>query len=573
MKVDPRRVMQRVRPATARAALSVAMVAAAAVLAASQAQAIQCAQSRVDAYRNLIQPVAPGAMMRTHGPESPMSPPLDPNVGDSWLWYCWSLAGFPTPIQKMCTVRGEGEHVYIVVEDSQWGTRVDQADVDRMLLYWEHESFGPTPTQGIYDIDTYNFGPVPNELDNDPKVYVLYYDFDVSSDGFFWAFDEFPDGSQSFASNECEVLYMNSSDFDPGGDYLIGVQAHEFQHMIHWLADEDESSWVNEGASELAMWLFGKPDQVTAFPSNPDNNLTSWNSNFADYVKTYLWNLYLYEHFGGRDSIYNLVHQPANSTLGVQAMLTERGYTQTFAQVARDWMTANYLDDPTIAGGKYNYAGEDLPTFASALKSSYPVPTTNANVNHYAADYVRFINGVPQRLSFDGGDTSDWSARAIFYLAGTPLSVEDLPLSGTDAGFVDLPQFGSAYDQVVLVVANISNSGLTTYTYGTANEPAAVPGVDRSTQLALHLVSANPSSGDARFALRLPASCEIDASVVASDGRIVRHLAREWREGGASDLRWDGRDDAGATLPAGVYLVRLNAATEGTATHKVVLTR
>ncbi|MFN8547213.1 MAG: hypothetical protein U0527_04385 [Candidatus Eisenbacteria bacterium] len=559
------------RPRTAAAAAMLGGLALTAI-ANHGAFAIDCAQSRVDAYRSVIRPVAPGAMQRSHGPADPMSPPPNPGVGDSWLWYTWKLGGFPTAEQKMCTVRGEGNHVYIVVEDSQWGTRVDQADVDRMLLYWDSQSFGPTPTQGIYDIDTFNFGDCPDELDADPKVYVLYYDFDVTSDGFFWPFDEYPDGSQSFASNECEVLYMNSSDFDPGGDYLIGVQAHEFQHMIHWLADEDESSWVNEGASELAMWLFGKPDQVTAFPSNPDNNLTSWNANFADYVKTYLWTLYLYEHFGGRDSIYNLVHQPGNSTAGVQAMLTARGYTDTFAQVVRDWTTANYLDDPTIAGGKYNYVGEDLPTFAAAVKSSYPVAPTNATVNHYAADYIRFINGVPQRLNFDGGDTADWSARAIFFLAGVPLAVEDVSLNATDAGSIDLPQFGSAYDQVVLAVANISASGLTTYQYSTVAEPAAVADGGAIEGLTARLTSANPMSGGARFLLSANRAMRLEASIVGADGRVTRALP-SLDLPGATSLEWDGRTDQGAPVASGVYFLRLTDAEGRSMARKLVVSR
>ncbi|MCC7141502.1 MAG: hypothetical protein IT349_05305 [Candidatus Eisenbacteria bacterium] len=545
----------------------------AASMATVTAHATNCAQSQVDAYRSMIRPVPAEQMVRSHQPGDRMTPPADPGVGDSWLWYTWSLAGFPTATQRMCTVRGEGDNVYIVVEDSQWGTEVDQADVDRMLLHWDHESFGPTPTQGIFDINVFNFGPCPDELDNDPKVYVLYYDFDVSSDGFFWPFDQYPDGTQSFASNECEVLYMNSSDFDPGGDYLIGVQAHEFQHMIHWLADEDESSWINEGCSELAMWLFGKPDQVTAFPSNPDNNLTSWNANFADYVKVYLWTLYMYEQYGGRDSIINLVGQPGNSIAGVQAMLTARGYADSFAQITRDWVTANYLDDPTIGGGRYNYVGEDLPTFSSALKSAYPVPNTNATLNHWAGEYVRFINGVPQRLNFDGSDTSDWAVRVIPYLGGVPLGVEDMTLNGADAGFLDLPQFGTAYDQVVMVVANVSSSGTTSYSYSTVAEPAAIELPGAESEFSLRLVAANPIDGVARLALHLAAAGQVQVAVYGADGRRVRDLTNAQFPAGETQLFWDVTDDLGRAATPGAYFLEARTA-DGTArTAKLIVAR
>jgi hypothetical protein len=197
-----------------------------ALLAASPREGsatVRCMTHELEAYRDQVRPVPPSELYARHTGDHPMTPPADPDVGDSWLWYTWSLNGPPTPELKMCTVRGEGQTVYLVVEDSQWLTQVDQADVDAIVAAWDQSSLGIHPDWGIYQIDTTYFGPAPDELDNDPKIYVLYYDFDIAADGFFWAFDQYPDGTQPYESNECEVLYMNSSDFDPGGDYLVAV--------------------------------------------------------------------------------------------------------------------------------------------------------------------------------------------------------------------------------------------------------------------------------------------------------------------------------------------------------------
>ncbi len=531
----------------------------------SSAAATRCLRSELDIYEQQIRPLPLAEMAPAHEVGSPMAPPLDPDVGDSWLWYTWKLAGFPVAEQKLCTVRGEGENVYIVVEDSQWLTQVDQEDIDRMLLMWDETSLGAWPDKGIHQLDTENFGPVPDALDGDPKVYVLYYDFDVSADGFFWAFDQFPDGSQDFASNECETLYMNSSTFDPGGDYLISVQAHEFQHMIHWLADANEIAWVNEGCSELAMWLFGHPDDVVQFPGNPDNSLTAWNSVFADYVKTYLYFLYLYEHFGGQATILDLVSQPGNSNLGVQAALTAQGFSETFATVVRDWTIANYLDEPGLEGGIYDYAGEDLPPFNGVTKSTYPVVPTNATVNHYAADYIRLTNGQPQRLFFDGGDTSDWSARVIRYQAGVPLSVEAIPLDAADAGFIDLPGFGSTFDQVVLVVSNISTSGVTTYQYSTGGVPTSAPDGPATgvLSLSLSLQGPNPFTNSTTISLvsggergaggELVQARPAEVAIWNANGRLVRVLGTTSGHAGRRVLEWDGCDAQGRAVPSGVY--------------------
>jgi len=536
-------------------ALALLAAAALSVTGAGSGWAAQCAVPELEMYKSLIRPLDAGARAaRTHVGDHPMAPPADPNVGDSWLWYVWHLNGPPWAEQKMCTVRGEGEHVYVVVEDSQWGTRVNQEDIDAIIEAWDNSSVGPWPDKGIYELNTENFGPVPDELDNDPKVYVLYYDFDVSSDGFFWYFDQYPDGTQPYESNECEVLYMNCSDRDPGGEYLISVQAHEFHHLIHWLADDNEVTWLNEGLAEMAMWLYGHPDPVVSFPSQPDINLTTWQNGFADYVKVYLFSLYLYEHFGGQEMMLNLTAQQLNSTASVQQALTDLGYPTTFAELLRDWVTANYLDDPVLEGGRYNYAGEDIPAFAAVTKNSYPVPPQNATVNHFAADYVRFINGEPQVLNFDGTDNSQWAARVIRFQAGTPLSVEDIPLDGTDMGAAFLVGFGTEFDEAVLVAANTISSGGTSYTYSTGTLPTAVgdPAGDRAPRLAL--ASPNPFRGETSLRWEGEMAGPWVVTVHDAGGRLVRELGAVGP--GSPEIRWDGQDGLGRPVEDGVYFVR-----------------
>ncbi len=252
---------------------------------------------------------------------------------------------------------------------------------------------GPIPSQGIYQIDTTNFGPAPDELDNDPKIYVLLYDFDIAADGFFWVFDEYPDGSQPYASNECEVLYINSSDNDPGGSYLISVMAHEFEHMIHWLADADEDAWVDEGMAELAMWLYGDPDPVIQFPTNPDIDLTGLDGSFSDYVKTYLWSLYFYEQFGGPAGF--LGGRPRAGQRGSRIRERPRHALGSPLELRRCLRKLDVRQLPRCSRasirGSTDMWGRRCPPSAAVLKSTYPVPLTTASVQRYAADYVKFI--------------------------------------------------------------------------------------------------------------------------------------------------------------------------------------
>jgi len=528
---------------------------------------VRCMTREIDPNRAMLRPVPPAEMVRTHNAGQPMTPPENPDVGDSWLWYTWRLNGPPTPELKMCTVRGEGTNVYVVVEDSQWQTRVFQNDVDAVVNAWDNASQGIHPDQGIYPLDTNIFGPAPDMLDHDPKIYVLFYDFDIAADGFFWAFDEYPDGSQQYASNECEVIYMNSSDNDPGGTYLISVMAHEFEHMIHWYADEDEAAWVDEGMAELAMWFFGYPDQIVGFPANPDNDLTGWTGIFADYVKTYLWSLYFYEQYGGEPTVWAVVHEPANSVTGYENVLDQIGSSMGFNDVYADWVVANYLDDTAFDHGQFGYIGATLPAFYAVVKNTYPVPPTNGSVYRYAADYVKFINGIPQRLRFDGNDAGVWRPRVLFKNGATTLDVVDMSLDAVDFGTVDLFDFGQDYDTVILVVAKTSPSSATSYQYGTEGIPAGVPDGLAASVLRLHAGEPNPMRAGGVIRLDLNRAQQVSVSVVDLSGRVVRNLGSGRYEAGVHPFRWDGRNEQGLDLPAGVYFVRARAE-DGTAASR-----
>lgn len=400
------------------------------------------------------------------------SPPDDPDVGDSWDW--WLMIHDPAPDWYLlsCTVQGEGTDCYVVVEDSQWNVNIDSADVAAIVDYFDNSTPGD-PTRGTYEINSDVFGTPPDELDDDPKIYILYYDFGISSDGFFSS-DDMTEGG---TSNECEVVYLNcATTADPGGPYLNAVVAHEFEHMIHWKYDSNEASWVDEGCAELAMYLFGHPDTISSFNSNPDNDLTDWDGNWADYIQCYLWTLYFYEQYGGEDTIYALVHEPANSVTGVDNTLADQGYSEDMVDVFTDWVIANYLDndDAGFFGGKYGYEGEDLPAFhCFKTWSDYPVDS-NATVQHWASDYVKYESGyeggiddvivsysghkssggnaydytadadcdpVELFLTFDGSDNNLFAVQAMLFDNDEPIDVLAMTLDGVQYGELHVADF------------------------------------------------------------------------------------------------------------------------------------
>ncbi len=70
----------------------------------------------------------------------------------------------------------------------------------------------------------------------------------------------------------------------------------------------------------------------------------------------------------------------------------------------------------------------------------------------------------------------------------------------------------------------------------------------------------NPVAGATSVRFDLAAPGDVGLRIFDTSGRLVRTLLREARPAGAYAVPWDGRDDLGRRLPAGVYFVRLESA-------------
>lgn len=116
---------------------------------------------------------------------------------------------------------------------------------------------------------------------------------------------------------------------------------------------------------------------------------------------------------------------------------------------------------------------------------------------------------------------------------------------------------------------------------------SGTPGVDRTRGLGVSFLSPgllalegafpNPFYGQTAIRFVLGESAEVDASLYDAQGRRVRALAPRRLAAGRWTMAWDGRDDAGGVLAAGVYFYRLEARSgpmgDAVATGKVALGR
>jgi hypothetical protein len=75
----------------------------------------------------------------------------------------------------------------------------------------------------------------------------------------------------------------------------------------------------------------------------------------------------------------------------------------------------------------------------------------------------------------------------------------------------------------------------------------------------------SPSSGVTRLWAVLPARASVDARITDVSGRLVRSLFSGSLPRGSHEIDWDGHDEAGMRVPAGLYFVHMRVgATEHT---------
>ena len=116
------------------------------------------------------------------------------------------------------------------------------------------------------------------------------------------------------------------------------------------------------------------------------------------------------------------------------------------------------------------------------------------------------------------------------------------------------------------------DGNITTFILSPAVTGVAGGPVDRLLVALLQQNVPNPFSGATEIAYQLSAPGSVQLRVYNVVGQMVRVLADGPRAAGRHVARWDGRNDAGQKLAAGVYLYRLQAGGQ-TMTRKLVLVR
>jgi hypothetical protein len=104
------------------------------------------------------------------------------------------------------------------------------------------------------------------------------------------------------------------------------------------------------------------------------------------------------------------------------------------------------------------------------------------------------------------------------------------------------------------------------------SDSVGLPDPPLSPAVRLHPNAPNPFNLSTRLFFDLPSDGEVRLRVLDVRGRLVRQLIDGFRPAGPSSATWDGRDDSGRPVSAGVYVCRLEARGESVA-QKIVLSK
>lgn len=488
---------------------------------------------------------APTGLLATRG--------VGHQIGDTVnLWAQSFIGEYVTFYLTSATCRAVGEQTYIFVEDTQWGVNFDQTGVDSLFAALEG-------AEGIVTRLEENFGPIPDEIDGDPRIYVLVLDIQDGWDpvtspsyiaGYFSPYNQFTEFEARYYfgghSNEVEMLYV---DCLPGRmSDASYVASHELVHLIQWGLKPFSSQelWVIENQAQSGPFVCGYPAfQVETFLEAggvTPINWTSYDPSGIEYVAGYgagfLLFSYLMENYGGRDFIWNSLRVDSRGVRNITESITlATGQTPAIEDILRDWMLSCFIDDADRGFGwrAFKVASYDTQPPGNrpgldwtGMIDETPWQGPGVSLGSYQGLYYRIAGGLEGSLRIG---TSGIGNMEAFLLTGNDL----VPVNVGGTGDVAVP----LHTPGTLVLLNNAFAGLlVTASAGSVGEGLAV--------------YPNPCLGDLYFQFPSQGN-QVSLSVFDQTGALVDTRDYGYQQAGETVLVYTGAGE----LASGIYFYRL----------------
>jgi hypothetical protein len=270
---------------------------------------------------------------------------------------------------------------------------------------------------------------------------------------------------------------------DPDGNQAGAAKAtvaHEFQHACQFAYDVDESgSWMEMTATWMEDEVFDPVNDnynyLSDFFTVPQMPLMLF-SGLHPYA-AFIWPRYLSEVYG--TDIVRAIWQECIdgfATHAFETVLAGAGSSrdEAFADFVKwNWVTGSRDD------GLHYEEGSHYPLISlMRLHATYPVvaQTSSQAPGGLGSNYIEFAAPVgltqrPFRITFDGGDSSLWSAGVVAQTTGGTFEFIDIPLDPSGAGALGLSAF-EGYAYLALVPARLDPStAAANYTYSACVGP------------------------------------------------------------------------------------------------------
>ncbi len=176
-------------------------------------------------------------------------------VNDTETFWVLSGPNLDTWIQVAATCRAVGEHCYVYVEDAEWGTHITQTEVDEIM-----DAFDDV----VFPVESENFSDLP-DYKGQNKVTIFLTDLKDGFDGvtvtqYYAGYFHSLNYTTDTHSNDRHLINIDTYPLIYYGGVAdtsdaCGVVAHEYQHLLHFWSDPDETTWINEGQSDYAEFL------------------------------------------------------------------------------------------------------------------------------------------------------------------------------------------------------------------------------------------------------------------------------------------------------------------------------
>lgn len=300
----------------------------------------------------------------------------------------WAIDYFEDPVYGTfyllpATCRFAGEDTYIFVENDVWGDYFNEEDVVAFAVALEDSV--PADSGGIIEINSATFGPIPDEIDGDPRVFFLVLNIrdgwtgepghETYIGGYFSPYNQFTEQEAYLYygghSNEVEMLYIDCYPAEP--EDALYTSSHELVHLIQWGIKpfSGEDLWVIENQAQSGPFVCGYGvDQVTTFLDVGGVTPVGWTDLQSDseyvagYGAGYLFFGYLYENYGGSNFLWNSMRSEEKGLAGIaEAISDATGLQPDVNSILDDWMIANWVDDVSVGDGRFGYESFKISDF------------------------------------------------------------------------------------------------------------------------------------------------------------------------------------------------------------------